>query len=92
MTGAELLDEGRAMSHCVYSYAPAIASKRTSIWALTIEDGTGHWRSLTIEVINESRQIVQARGRFNRPPETRATAILNNWAAKNNLTISAARW
>jgi hypothetical protein len=43
-----LAAEGRAMSHCVFSHARRIESGECSIWTLTLEDNTGHWRRLTI--------------------------------------------
>jgi hypothetical protein len=82
-----LADEGRAMGHCVYSYARSIESGECSIWTLTLEDGTGHWRSLTIEVRASSRSVVQARGRFNRRPEPRESLALGAWAARNRLQV-----
>jgi len=88
LDGKTLADEGRAMSHCVYSYAGLIASGKISIWMLTNENKTGHWRRLTIEVDNVSRRIVQARGRFNKLPEARDLIILKDWAAKNRLELS----
>ena len=87
-----LADEGRAMSHCVYSYARHIESGACSIWTLTLEDNTGHWRRLTIEVRPSIRQIVQARGRFNRLPEPRDMLALDAWASRNNLQVSLGRW
>ena len=87
-----LADEGRAMSHCVYSYAGHIESGACSIWTLTLEDNTGHWRRLTIEVRPSIRQIVQARGRFNRLPEPRDMLALDAWAGRNNLQVSLGRW
>jgi hypothetical protein len=83
-----LADEGRAMSHCVLSYARWIQSGECSIWTLTLEDDTGHWRRLTIEVRPSLRRIVQARGRFNRLPEERDRIALRAWAGRNNLEIS----
>ena len=87
-----LADEGRAMSHCVFSYARRIESGECSIWALTFEDNTGHWRRLTIEVRPSLRQIVQARGRFNRLPEPRDLLALEAWATRNKLQVCLARW
>ena len=89
---AALADEGRVMGHCVYSYARLIESGECSIWTLTLEDNTGHWRRLTIEVRPSLRQIVQARGRFNRPPEPRDALALDAWATRNKLRVSAGRW
>ena len=80
-----LLDEGRVMRHCVYSYAARIAKGDCAIWTLTLEDDAGHWRRLTVEVRPSLRAIVQARGRFNRMPEARDMVALNVWAGRNNL-------
>ncbi len=87
-----LADEGRAMSHCVYSYARRIESGECSIWTLTLEDNTGHWRRLTIEVHLSLRQIVQARGRFNRLPEPRDMLAVDAWASRNKLRVCVGRW
>jgi hypothetical protein len=43
-----LADEGHAMSHCVFWYVRPIEIGECSIWTLTLEDNTGHWRRLTI--------------------------------------------
>jgi hypothetical protein len=87
-----LADEGRAMSHCVYSYAPRIGSGECAIWTLSLEDDTGHWRRLTIEVRPRSRQIVQARGRFNRLPHAGEMLALGEWATRNRLQIALGQW
>jgi hypothetical protein len=86
-----LADEGRAMGHCVFSYARSIERRECSIWTLTLEDDTGHWRRLTIEVRPALRQIVQARGRFNRMPEPHDRRALDEWAARNNLQVCLGR-
>jgi hypothetical protein len=83
-----LADEGRAMGHCVYSYAGIVGSGVCSIWTLTLEDGSGHWRRLTIEVRNVERRIVQARGRFNRLPEALDLIPLTTWANRNGLALA----
>ena len=84
-----LLDEGRVMNHCVYSYARRIEKRECAIWTLTLEDDTGHWRRLTIEVHRSLSLISQARGRFNRFPEARDMIALNAWAGRNNLMVGA---
>jgi hypothetical protein len=83
-----LADEGRAMGHCVYSYAGQIHNGGCAIWTLTLEDSTGHWRRLTIEVRLLQRRIVQARGRFNKRAEARDMVALREWAGRNNLEIA----
>ena len=92
LDGNTLVDEGRAMGHCVYSYADRIVSRECAIWTLTLEDDTGHWRRLTIEVRPSTKEIVQARGRFNRTPEAADLRALEAWAARNALEISLGRF
>jgi len=87
-----LAEEGRALGHCVYSYADAVEKGLCSIWTLTLEDGTGHWRRLTIEVRNGERRIVQARGRFNRVPEAIDLIPLTAWANRNRLELAIGGW
>jgi hypothetical protein len=87
-----LADEGRAMGHCVYSYARAIEAGQCAIWTLTLRDDTGHWRRLTIEVRPSLRQIVQARGRFNAKAEPRDLLALEAWATRNTLSVALGRW
>ncbi|HEY2368681.1 MAG TPA: PcfJ domain-containing protein [Polyangiaceae bacterium] len=86
-----LFEEGRRMGHCVYSYGGAVQTGMTSIWIMTMEDGngpTGRWAMLTIEVRNQTRSIVQARGRFNRMPTNDERTILARFAAQNGLTVA----
>ncbi len=49
---------------------------------------TGRWAMLTIEVRNQTRAVVQARGRFNRMPTDDERKILARFAAMNNLSIA----
>jgi hypothetical protein len=61
----------------------------------TLEDGRGErgrWALLTIEVRNEIRRIVQARGRFNRTATREEHAILMRWAGMNGLEPALGRW
>lgn len=89
LTAKDLHAEGRRMGHCVFSYARMIESGNTSIWALTKEDFEGNWAMLTLEVHNRNKQIVQARGRFNRRVTTRENEILYRWCAQSGLTVSS---
>jgi hypothetical protein len=90
LNAKDLAAEGRRMGHCVYSYAWAIERRQTSIWTMTLEDGdgeTGRWAMLTVEVRNESKRIVQARGRFNRGATSAEHKILLRWAGANGLAV-----
>lgn len=84
-SSAELMDEGRAMKHCVSSYAASCVNGNCSIWSLRKYDYTGNWRLITIEVSRGS--ICQARGPMNRTPTPQEWRIISQWAQKNNLTI-----
>lgn len=79
LTAKDLFDEGKRQGHCVSSYAGSIESGRISIWVLTMEDNTGNWAKLTLEIINSTGQIVQARGRYNRLPTPVENQMLNRW-------------
>jgi hypothetical protein len=62
---------------------------------MTLEDGrgeTGVWAMLTIEVRNEIRRVVQARGRFNRTATSEEHAVLMRWAGMNGLEVALGRW
>jgi hypothetical protein len=80
LSSRELIEEGRAMYHCVGSYAHSCASGRRSIWSLKLVDASGREsRLLTLEVENETRQIVQARGKLNMTLSRDHWAILRRW-------------
>lgn len=91
LTAKALAEEGRRMGHCVYSYAGRIERGETSIWSVQMEDGhgeTGRWHMATVEVRNELRRIVQAKGRFNRVITPKELQIIRRWANGNNLIMS----
>lgn len=89
LSGKDLADEGRRMHHCVSSYGYRIECGQVSIWSLTKQDGSGNWAQLTIEVVNQSRRIVQYRGICNRVASTEEFRVLSKWAAENGLAVSS---
>jgi hypothetical protein len=94
-TSKDLAAEGRRMNHCVYSYMWCVQKGQTSIWSMTLEDGTGEtgrWAMLTLEVRKDLRRVVQARGRFNRLATSEEHGILVAWAGRNGLEVSLGRW
>ncbi len=80
----DLAREGRVMHHCVASYNGGIESGWRSIWSLRMDDEP----FLTIEVLNGTRQVVQARGRRNRSPRPAELNYLRRWSRDNALTVS----
>ena len=87
LSGAELVAEGRAMRHCVASYAASCARGHCSIWAMELETPTGTEKHQTVEV-NAHGTIVESRGRFNRLPTAGEYEILKRWAREAGLTLS----
>ncbi len=78
-----LLDEGRAMCHCVSIYGRQVRNGGTSIWSLLCN----RKRKLTLEVDNRRRAILQIRGKSNRLAESGEFRIVRTWADQNRLLI-----
>jgi len=90
LTAKALAEESRRMGHCVYSYAWRIEKGDISIWSVQMEDGqgeTGRWHMVTVEVRNDLRRIVQAKGRFNRSITPKELQVIRRWANQNNLVM-----
>ena len=84
----ELIDEGRALKHCVYTYADSCVSGKTSIWSLETEDEGKRKKYLTIELLLGEKLIRQVRGRANRLPTQKEKNMLMRWVRKENLEIA----
>jgi len=93
ISGKELAAEGKAMRHCVYSYANACEDGRLSIWTLR----KSYWekdeyiekRLLTIELNNQNKIVVQVRGFCNRLANLEEVGVLQKWAAEYGLSLAA---
>lgn len=83
----ELTAEGRAMKHCVATYAQKCAKRQSSIWSLKVENSEGRKPVLTIEVDLATSTICQVRGRSNRLPKDHEREILRRWAMQERLRI-----
>jgi hypothetical protein len=83
----ELSHEGRAMRHCVASYAQDCAATRSTIWSLRHRWGDeGVTRSvLTIEVRPDSGVIVQVRAKANGRAGGWPLDLVRRWAAREGL-------
>jgi hypothetical protein len=80
LSGADLIEEGRRLRHCVASYAESCTRGACSIWSLERRRGTEEdaERLLTVEV-DKNNTIVQARGRANRWPTEQEKSVLGEW-------------
>lgn len=89
LTFAELVAEGREMHHCVASYWSWMESGRCSIWSLRmlLPGAPAARRMATLEVQNQRRAIVQARGPANRGLTPQEVDIVAAWAIREGLEL-----
>ena len=87
LTSRSLVAEGRAMQHCVATYARSCARRATSIWSLQVQNHEGSQRVLTVEVRLPHKIICQARGKRNVLPDDKSRGILRRWAAQEGLRM-----
>ena len=85
-TSKELAAEGKKLSHCVYSYSWSIKRGQISIWSYRV-DGE---RTLTVEVDNRNKRVMQCRGKSNRAPTLQELAQVRKWMQENG--ISGSSW
>jgi hypothetical protein len=90
LAGRDLVLEGRALRHCVATYAGRCPRGQASIWSLRLATGQGRFRVLTVEVDVPNRTVGQARGWRNRYPTAQEWEILRLWAAQEGLTMAKA--
>jgi hypothetical protein len=86
LSSRDLVTEGRAMRHCVASYAGSCKAGRCSIWTMELESSEGVEKHQTIEV-NSTGTIVQCRGPRNRMPTQQEISVLRRWAELRGLKI-----
>ncbi len=87
LSSAALIAEGRKMKHCVATYARSCAQGVCSIWAMETENISGRSKVLTLEVSNQTRVLVQARGKCNVLPTQKERGILQRWADQAGLQL-----
>jgi PcfJ-like protein len=90
LTGSKwLADEGRTMKHCVSSYTHFCVAGKTAIFSLRKYSlGILTDRLATIEVNLSLKRVVQAKAKLNKKISDDARKHLDEWADKNELTIS----
>lgn len=84
-----LREEGSVMSHCVATYYGSCADGRTSIWSLTREDACGNSKRLVTIELGKGMHIQQARAQCNYLPARKAYEIMQLWANRYGLRLSA---
>jgi hypothetical protein len=88
LSSNELSTEGRAMKHCVASYAYSCSSGATTIWSLTIQDDLGVQKLITIEVGKSAKKVYQTRGHCNRMPTQKEKFIISKWTTSEGIAYN----
>lgn len=83
---AELVEETRAMQHCVATYAAKCIAGYCSIWSLSRRSNGGSQRLLTIE-LDSQRRAVQVRGFANRPAHPDERKLLERWGKARGIDL-----
>jgi len=86
VTADELVAEGRAMHHCVSSYAQKCISGQASIWSLRRGVAGQIKRLLTIEV-DRANRAVQVRGLGNRSATPEERQVVGRWAQQRGVKL-----
>lgn len=86
----DIVDEGKAMHHCVASYIPKISSGRCHIVFMRSEEPYRYYRSkctrhCTLEISENA--VVQMRGIYNRDPNKKELQFLKEYCEAKNLNI-----
>jgi hypothetical protein len=95
LTSRELRDEGKALNHCVASYARSCVNGGTSVWSVRMEDTQQTTPRPVMTVAVKSRSITQARGKANAIPGSskggprldQALSVLRQWARQHGLVF-----
>jgi hypothetical protein len=85
-SAATLVEETRAMQHCVATYASKCIAGLASIWSLRHINGGTTTRLLTIELDSRFRAI-QVRGFANRMAHLEERKILERWAKARGIDL-----
>ena len=84
-----LIAEGRALNHCVATYARSCAAGRSSIWSMELDEGRGPKRVQTLEICPSTNSLVEARGKANRWPTDKEAQVIRRWAERNDTIVPA---
>ncbi len=99
VNGKQLHAEGKYMHNCVASYFSSCLNGQSSIWSLRVRSASSNKlktvMTIEMEIRNQTRTLVQVKGRFNRRIETcdenplmkKAIPILLHWAENRDVKI-----
>lgn len=89
LTGEELYEEGREMSHCVAEYDYDCMEGSKAIFSLRkyTRDVKGYDTLATLEVFVAGKELIQAKAKFNEYISAEAEIHVLAWVAQENLTV-----
>ena len=87
LTSNQLIAEGRAMRHCVASYAYSCHSGKTSIWTMESHTKEESVKHVTIEVSRADKKIRQIRGKANRLASDKERSVIGRWVQGEGLEL-----
>jgi hypothetical protein len=87
-TVEELFNEGKNLRHCVYSYKRDCIRKKAFIFSLRCFHPNMPESSIVTIELDEYNQIIQAKGKFNRPSTEDELSIIKMWADENSLSLA----
>ncbi len=85
---AGLLEEGRAMSHCVWGRRTGLVTGASAVLSLR-RDGR---RVGTVEVSLLLRRLTEVKGKANRPLRAEERSVVQHWAKREGLATSGCAW
>jgi hypothetical protein len=92
LASPELYLEGRALRHCVFTYAPKCRRGETTIWSLRLRTNQQEKRMATIEVNPRKGEIIQTRANANSNAGERSQEMIRRWAEAAGLHINPRSW
>jgi hypothetical protein len=81
LNSTDLINEGKEMHHCVYTYTNSCVSGRSIILSLRRDEK----RLLTVEYLPKIQRIGEVRGVSNRLPKKQEVNVLSRWAKAKSL-------
>jgi len=84
----QLLAEGRAMKHCVFTYRDDVLKGETSIWSIR-KNG---FRLATIEVANQLKSLIQVKRKCNASADAETKKYVLKWAEQECFEVHDFVW
>lgn len=88
LSSRELYIEGFIQNHCVATYDEYCIDEKSSIWTMEVYKDKRNRKLLTLEVDNNTKTIIEIRGRNNRLPFENEVSVIKRWAKRVGLKVN----